>query len=292
MPYEQLYPFPPFEEPKPEEKKEIQPDRPQTMRRVLGSRAAQALLGAALVLSDPHEAEAKKPGSHATQHEDRSSSAAAKKRKIRLDTENVIPTKRVSLDSREDNGIVREIEAGKRMNLEHYHTEADLKEALEAGKLVDITPDETDGYEIDPGLGELAKPESRYLYRTLLAEVAERLSNLAGKYYQKFHEKLHISSAIRTDAYVIALRKINPNTAKGFTSTHLLGTTVDIVYAKHRKEYDYRMTEAQMKWLSSELLKLETAGKVFATKERAQPCFHVMFVPEDVKESEVIDLDK
>jgi hypothetical protein len=297
MSKEQPFSYSASEEQEPESHESSEKEHSFT-RRFAGSRAAQALLGVAMFMGSESTAEAKKPHHHVAHHEERAArpKRAETSKTVRPDTEEVIPTKKVSLNSREDNGIIREIEAARRMNLEHFHTEADLREALESGKLVDLTPKEDDGYVIDPGLGEYAKPESRHLYKALLAEVAEQLATLAHRFYEKFHEKIHINSAVRSDSYVDTLRKNNnKNTAAGYTSTHLLGTTVDILYfgpETKRRLQEYRMTDAQKKWLRSELLKLEEAGKVYATEEKAQPCFHVMFIPSVVDESKILNLDE
>jgi hypothetical protein len=227
--------------------------------------AQAAALSAALLVASP-SAEAKHPRRAKSAHHDVAPEVVAKD---------------VSLNSHEDHGMEKEIEAAERFGLKNFKTEAELRRALQDGTLVSIEPLPYEGYQIDPGLGEKALPESRHLYKTLTPHAAEQLKILAIDFYDKFHKKLIVSSAIRTEEYIDQLRKSNANVAQGYTSSHLKGVTIDILYWAKEKpgRPAYEMNAAEQRWISARLLGMEAEDHAQVTKEKSQPVYHIMFYP-------------
>lgn len=191
-----------------------------------------------------------------------------------------------SLNGRKDHGMEREVEAAEHFGFKNFHSEVEIREALKEGRLVELKPGASDHFLIDPGMGERAREESRHLYQCVLPYVRERLDTLADEFYAKFKQRMVISSAIRTEKYQDTLRKGNDNAAQGYTSSHLKGTTVDIMYfapETSTRPNEYRMSKEAQEWLDGRLLLLELDGRVQATKEKNQPVYHVMFYPEKYK---------
>lgn len=231
---------------------------------------AQAIVLSSALLINEQSAEAKKPRHAKTTHHEQTPA-------IRKD---------ISLDSHEDHGMEKEVAAAERFDLKNFRTEADLEKALRDGSLVSIAPLPYEGYVIDPGLGEKASPESRHLYESLTPHAAEQLKLLALDFFEKFHKKIMVTSAVRTEAYVDLLRRSNPNVAQGYTSSHLKGVAVDILYwAKAKGERpEYAMSSAEQKWISARLLGMEAQDEAQVTKEKGQPVYHIMFYPPHAQE--------
>lgn len=176
--------------------------------------------------------------------------------------------------------MARENAAADRHDLRRYKHSGELRAAIESGMLVKI-PD-TEGYFLDPTLGEADVPFHARLYRharpwvkSFLDDVARDLKKAIGVV-----ETLKITSLVRTETYQELLMLRNPNAARGATadtrSSHLTGSTVDI----STKE----MSPKVRAWLRQKLAVLEMRGLVQATEERkANMCFHVMVFPEYAK---------
>lgn len=225
---------------------------------------ARAIVLSSALLINEQSAEAKRPRHAKTAHR-----------------ETPVVRKDVSLDSREDHGMEKEVAAAERFGLKNFRTEAELEKALSDGSLVPIAPLPYEGYVIDPGLGEKASPESRHLYESLTPHAAEQLKLLALDFFEKFHKKIIVTSAVRTEAYVDLLRRSNPNVAQGYTSSHLKGVAVDILYWGKKKDErpEYAMDTAEQKWISARLLGMEAQDEAQVTKEKGQPVYHIMFYP-------------
>ena len=188
-----------------------------------------------------------------------------------------------SLVGREDRGMRKEIDAAEYFGLKNFKSEEQIERALEDGILVELNPGDEDGYEIDTGLGENARPEVRHLYRCVMPYTKAFLESVARDFEFKFGKKLLISSAIRTEKYQDLLRRGNANAARGYTSSHLKGTTIDIMYYARQKSTrpeEYQMNPIEQQWMDARLLLAEMDGKIQATKEKGQPVYHVMVFPE------------
>src|SRR5260370_31285888 len=99
------------------------------------------------------------------------------------------------------------------------------------------------------------------------------LDDLSRDYYEQFHEKIQVNSAVRTVEQQRILRRHNGNAAPetGETaSSHLSVLTVDI--AKRG------MTRKQHAWLEQYLAGLQAKVMVEPEDERLQAAFHVMVV--------------
>lgn len=191
-----------------------------------------------------------------------------------------------SLNGRIDHGIDKEVEAAEHFGLKNFKSIDDIKQALEKGELVHLDPSDEDTYALDGGIGELVEKENRHYFECVLPYVKERLEAISFEFYYKFRSKLIVNSAIRTEKYQDRLRKGNTNTAQGYTSSHLKGSTLDIAYfgpQNDRRPAEYRMTPAQQEWLDGRLLLLELEGLAQVTKEKQQPVYHIMFYPEKYK---------
>jgi hypothetical protein len=97
------------------------------------------------------------------------------------------------------------------------------------------------------------------------------VNDLSEDFYAKFHQKIILTSAVRTIEQQEKLRRRNRNAAPaegGTASSHLAGTTIDI----GKKG----MTRAQRKWVDQYVYQLHQEGLVEAAEERRQACYHIM----------------
>lgn len=249
--------------------------KPDTPKRIAGSRASKAIMFAAgmAVLGSSEEAEARKK---------RTPVAAEVMSANAHGSEKTYP----SLSSRKDHGLEKEVDAAEHFGLKNFKTVEEIEKALKDGKLVELMPGEEDTYALDSGIGELVEEEYRHFFHCVLPYVQERLESLSSQFYSKFKTKLIVSSAVRTEKYQDRLRRGNSNAAQGYTSSHLKGSTIDIMYfapENSRRMSEYRMTREQQEWLDARLLMMEMDGMAQVTKEKQQPVYHVMFYPEKYK---------
>ena len=97
------------------------------------------------------------------------------------------------------------------------------------------------------------------------------VNDLSEDYYTKFHQKIILTSAVRTAEQQEKLRHRNRNAAPaegGTASSHLAGTTIDI----GKKG----MSRLQRKWVDQYVYQLHQVGLVEAAEERRQACYHIM----------------
>lgn len=189
-----------------------------------------------------------------------------------------------SLNAHRDKGLLKEQAMTERFGFRNFKNEADLRKAIERGELVALNPGPEDGYVFDVGIGELAKPESRHLYRSIAADVAGEFVAFAKAYYQKFGTKLIISSIVRTEEYQRGLLKgRNKNEAAPATkSSHLHGHAVDILYRASetpKRPQEYQMGVEEEAWLFARVLMDEHDGKKQASLELSNGVLHVVFYP-------------
>ena len=95
-------------------------------------------------------------------------------------------------------------------------------------------------------------------------------ADTAQAFYARFHEPLHLNSAVRTVDYQLRLMRVNGNAAavEGDTaSPHLTGQAIDL--GKRG------MSVAEIAWMRAYLLPLMQAGKVDVEEEFQQACFHI-----------------
>jgi len=96
------------------------------------------------------------------------------------------------------------------------------------------------------------------------------VADTARAFYARFHEPLHLNSAVRTVEYQQRLQRINGNAAAidgDAASPHLTGQAID--FGKHG------MSVAEIAWMRAYLLPLMQAGKVDVEEEFQQACFHI-----------------
>lgn len=100
------------------------------------------------------------------------------------------------------------------------------------------------------------------------------LDRLSREFYASFHQRLRVTSMVRTVELQRRLERRNFNAA-GATgmdrSSHLTGATLDI--SKHG------MSAREKRWMRRKLVALERRGYLYAVEEFEQPCFHVMVFP-------------
>lgn len=97
------------------------------------------------------------------------------------------------------------------------------------------------------------------------------VSDISEDFYAKFHQKIILTSAVRTQEQQEKLRHKNRNAAPSdgeIASSHLAGTTID--FAKKG------MSRSQRKWFDRYVYDLQQAGLVEAAEERRQACYHIM----------------
>jgi hypothetical protein len=95
-------------------------------------------------------------------------------------------------------------------------------------------------------------------------------ADTARAFYSRFHEPLHLNSAVRTVDYQLRLQRINGNAAAvdgDVASPHLTGQAIDL--GKHG------MTVAEISWMRQYLMPLIQSGKVDVEEEFQQACFHI-----------------
>lgn len=165
-------------------------------------------------------------------------------------------------EKREENNAVAALKFPK------FATLQSLKNAINQRKMVFLT---SGPYYILQGIGELDSKNAHF-YASLRPHAKKMLDDLASKFHKIFGMKLKITSLTRTVAYVDMLRRTNGNASK--TSTHMYGTTLDISKAG--------MSKAQIAWMRAHLAAMERSGKIVATEEWSQPCFHIV----DIKANE------
>lgn len=110
-------------------------------------------------------------------------------------------------------------------------------------------------------------PENRRYARPWAARFA---ADLGRAYYARFHQPLHLNSAVRTVEYQLRLQRVNGNAAAvdgDGASPHLTGQALD--FGKRG------MSLAQISWMRLYLGELMRAGKIDVEEEFQQACFHV-----------------
>jgi hypothetical protein len=97
------------------------------------------------------------------------------------------------------------------------------------------------------------------------------LERLSAQYYARFHERLRITSLVRTTRSQTQLARVNANAADAvgsFRSSHLTGASIDI-----SKRF---MSPEGQNWIRNVLYSLKQQGYLYAVEEFYQPTFHVM----------------
>jgi hypothetical protein len=148
-----------------------------------------------------------------------------------------------------------------RLDLPRIQDETEL-EALKAdGSLVPIVPSES--LKIEPSLDP-----SRRFCRPWTRDFVEDLSQA---YFNRFHDKIQVNSAVRTVKVQRKLRRHNRNAApaEGDTaSSHLAGVTIDL----QRRG----LTKDEIRWMEHYLFYMKAIGLVEPEEERRHWCFHIM----------------
>ena len=94
--------------------------------------------------------------------------------------------------------------------------------------------------------------------------------DIAHDFFNRFHEPIYVTSAVRTVHYQARLQRVNGNaaaTAGDAASPHLTGQAIDL--AKRG------MSGAELAWMRAYLLPLMGAGKIDVEEEFQQACFHI-----------------
>lgn len=164
-------------------------------------------------------------------------------------------------EKKEENAAVRNL-APSIVQLEGI---ADIKKQLSTGKLVKVK-DGKDYTLHDIGIDD-PNIKNRQFYATLRSHTKKLLDKIAADFSKKFGKKLRVSSLSRTKELVMMIRE-NGNTNASLTSTHMYGTTFD--FTKNG------MSQAELEWMRVTLANMERSGKIVATEEWAQPCFHIV----------------
>ncbi len=97
------------------------------------------------------------------------------------------------------------------------------------------------------------------------------LQRLSAQYYSRFHERLRITSLVRTTGSQTRLARSNANAADAvgsLRSSHLTGASIDI-----SKRF---MSPEGQQWIRNVLYSLKQQGYLYAIEEFYQPTFHVM----------------
>lgn len=100
------------------------------------------------------------------------------------------------------------------------------------------------------------------------------LQRLSSQYEARFHQRLRVTSLVRTVGSQERLARWNGNAADATgddRSSHLTGATIDI-----SKRW---MSPAGEEWLRETLYSLREAGYLYAIEEFYQPTFHIMVYP-------------
>ena len=110
-------------------------------------------------------------------------------------------------------------------------------------------------------------PDNRRYARPWAARFA---ADTARAFYSRFHQPLHLNSAVRTVEYQLQLQRVNGNAAAidgDGASPHLTGQALD--FGKRG------MSRLQIAWMRAYLQPLMRAGKVDVEEEFQQSCFHI-----------------
>lgn len=136
----------------------------------------------------------------------------------------------------------------------------------------------------------------------LLTEIGERFQARIADEFDLPPLRLEVTSVLRTAESQAALRRVNPNAARG-ESTHQFGTTLDVTYASFRAPLEpvVELDVAEAPWLEPHLRRVEALaaetgaarmsrelqavlghvlremqneGKVMVTMELRQPVYH------------------
>lgn len=100
------------------------------------------------------------------------------------------------------------------------------------------------------------------------------LDRLSSQYQARFHQRLRVTSLVRTVGSQQRLAHWNDNAADSTgaeRSSHLTGATIDISKRS--------MSPASQEWLREVLYSLREAGYLYAIEEFYQPTFHIMVYP-------------
>jgi hypothetical protein len=95
-------------------------------------------------------------------------------------------------------------------------------------------------------------------------------ADIARAYYDRFHQPLQLSSAVRTVQFQLRLQRVNGNAAQvgGDTaSPHLTGQAID--FGKSG------MSREEIAWMRAYLLPIMQAGNIDVEEEFQQACFHI-----------------
>ena len=144
--------------------------------------------------------------------------------------------------------------------LERIQTDADLERLRAAHLLVALPASES--LHVNEDL-----PANRRTARPWTALFA---GDIGHAFYQRFHEPIYLTSAVRTVNYQAHLQMVNGNAAGLWgesASPHLTGQAVDL--AKRG------MSSTELAWMRAYLLPLMQAGKIDVEEEFHQACFHV-----------------
>lgn len=147
----------------------------------------------------------------------------------------------------------RQLAAARRLGLEQPVSQEAMQRHLDEGRLVRL--EDNAYWTVRPTqYGEPLVTPDAY---ALLVELGERFqARIAG--YGLPPLRLEITSALRSADNQAALRRVNPNAARG-ESTHQYGTTVDVTYASFRAPQD-SVTEFELEgalWLEEHLRRME-----------------------------------
>jgi len=144
--------------------------------------------------------------------------------------------------------------------LDRIYDDADLDRLRAHHLLVDFP--ESASLHLNPEL-----PENRRCARIWSVKFA---ADMGRAFYERFHQPLQISSAVRTVQYQRRLERVNGNAAavdgEG-ASPHLTGQAID--FGKSG------MSVAEIAWMRAYLMPLMQAGKVDVEEEFKQACFHI-----------------
>ena len=168
--------------------------------------------------------------------------------------------------------LLRQNEEIDRLKLTRIQDDQQLETLEMRGDLVAVH--ESRALDIAPNL-ELNRRFCRPWTRTFLEDLSQA-------YYDRFHQSVTMTSAVRTVDQQARLQRYNHNAAPidGDTaSSHLAGLTIDI--GKRG------MSRSERAWMSQYVLRLQQLGLVEAAEERRQACFHIMVSNryEDYRES-------
>jgi hypothetical protein len=112
------------------------------------------------------------------------------------------------------------------------------------------------------------------VYRYLRPWTKLFLDRLSRQYYARFHQRLRVTSLVRTVPLQRRLTNRNPNAVDATgpdRSSHLTGATLDI-----SKRF---MRPRGKRWVRNVLYRLKESGYLYAIEEFHQPAFHVMVYP-------------